>query len=278
MRVIQTTTVDPQWETGSGRRYHAQSPMSFCAALMALPLCVVAAPAAQAQQAIKLTIIDGYPPRGAVGEGADRLFHAGSEQAARQTATNTRSIGSRPSAARSPSRAASWTPSRTSSATSAWSPPCSTQANCRSTTCPITRRSRPATLYLVGKVIDEFDRQISGLPEAVRRPEPDPAHQYSSPSTITASSPRMKSKVSTTSRVSSSTRRDRTRFTSSQSAPSASLGSLLSVRQPSQNRRRPTAAIIWPEATITFKIGEVAPNYLETDFGTGVNKAITSQH
>lgn len=33
--------------------------------------------------------------------------------------------------------------------------------------------------------------------------------------------------------------------------------------------------IIWPEATITFKIAEVAPNYLETDFGTGVNKSLT---
>ncbi|MCF8476747.1 MAG: C4-dicarboxylate TRAP transporter substrate-binding protein [Pseudolabrys sp.] len=32
---------------------------------------------------------------------------------------------------------------------------------------------------------------------------------------------------------------------------------------------------IWPEATITFKIAEVAPNYLETDFGTGVNKSLT---
>jgi C4-dicarboxylate-binding protein DctP len=34
-------------------------------------------------------------------------------------------------------------------------------------------------------------------------------------------------------------------------------------------------AIIWMEAAITFKIGEVAPNYLKADFGTGVNKAIT---
>lgn len=34
-------------------------------------------------------------------------------------------------------------------------------------------------------------------------------------------------------------------------------------------------AIIWMEAAITFKIGEVAPHYLKTDFGTGVNKAIT---
>jgi len=33
--------------------------------------------------------------------------------------------------------------------------------------------------------------------------------------------------------------------------------------------------IIWPEAMITFKIAEVAPNYLETDFGTGVNKSLT---
>jgi len=32
--------------------------------------------------------------------------------------------------------------------------------------------------------------------------------------------------------------------------------------------------IIWPEATITFKIFEVAPYYLKTDFGTGVNKSI----
>ena len=34
-------------------------------------------------------------------------------------------------------------------------------------------------------------------------------------------------------------------------------------------------AIIWMEAAITFKIGEVAPHYLKSDFGTGVNKAIT---
>lgn len=33
--------------------------------------------------------------------------------------------------------------------------------------------------------------------------------------------------------------------------------------------------IIWPEATITFKIAEVAPHYLETNFGTGVNKSLT---
>ncbi len=33
--------------------------------------------------------------------------------------------------------------------------------------------------------------------------------------------------------------------------------------------------IIWPEATITFKIADVAPHYLETDFGTGVNKSLT---
>jgi TRAP-type C4-dicarboxylate transport system substrate-binding protein len=33
--------------------------------------------------------------------------------------------------------------------------------------------------------------------------------------------------------------------------------------------------IIWPEATITFKIAEVAPHYFETDFGTGVNKSLT---
>jgi len=33
--------------------------------------------------------------------------------------------------------------------------------------------------------------------------------------------------------------------------------------------------IIWPEATITFKIAEVAPHYLETHFGTGVNKSLT---
>jgi C4-dicarboxylate-binding protein DctP len=33
--------------------------------------------------------------------------------------------------------------------------------------------------------------------------------------------------------------------------------------------------LIWPEATITFKIAEVAPYYLETDFGTGVNKSLT---
>jgi TRAP-type C4-dicarboxylate transport system substrate-binding protein len=35
------------------------------------------------------------------------------------------------------------------------------------------------------------------------------------------------------------------------------------------------ATVIWPEATITFKLVEVAPNYLETDFGTGVNKSVT---
>jgi len=33
--------------------------------------------------------------------------------------------------------------------------------------------------------------------------------------------------------------------------------------------------VIWPEATITFKLAEVAPYYMETDFGTGVNKSIT---
>jgi len=33
--------------------------------------------------------------------------------------------------------------------------------------------------------------------------------------------------------------------------------------------------IIWPEATITFKLYEVAPYYFETDFGTGVNKSVT---
>ena len=33
--------------------------------------------------------------------------------------------------------------------------------------------------------------------------------------------------------------------------------------------------VIWPEATITFKLVEVAPYYLETDFGTGVNKSVT---
>ena len=33
--------------------------------------------------------------------------------------------------------------------------------------------------------------------------------------------------------------------------------------------------VIWPEATITFKLFEVAPYYMETDFGTGVNKSIT---
>ena len=35
------------------------------------------------------------------------------------------------------------------------------------------------------------------------------------------------------------------------------------------------ATVIWPEATITFKLVEVAPYYLETDFGTGVNKSVT---
>ena len=34
-------------------------------------------------------------------------------------------------------------------------------------------------------------------------------------------------------------------------------------------------AIIWMEAAITFKIGEVAPHYLQAGFGTGVNKAVT---
>jgi TRAP-type C4-dicarboxylate transport system substrate-binding protein len=33
--------------------------------------------------------------------------------------------------------------------------------------------------------------------------------------------------------------------------------------------------VIWPEATITFKLVEVAPYYLETDFGTGVNKSVS---
>jgi TRAP-type C4-dicarboxylate transport system substrate-binding protein len=33
--------------------------------------------------------------------------------------------------------------------------------------------------------------------------------------------------------------------------------------------------IIWPEAMITFKLFEVAPYYLKTDFGTGVNKSIS---
>ncbi|MCG6876984.1 MAG: C4-dicarboxylate TRAP transporter substrate-binding protein [Betaproteobacteria bacterium] len=33
--------------------------------------------------------------------------------------------------------------------------------------------------------------------------------------------------------------------------------------------------VIWPEATITFKLVEVAPYYMETDFGTGVNKSVT---
>ena len=33
--------------------------------------------------------------------------------------------------------------------------------------------------------------------------------------------------------------------------------------------------VTWPEATITFKLAEVAPYYLETDFGTGVNKSLT---
>jgi TRAP-type C4-dicarboxylate transport system substrate-binding protein len=33
--------------------------------------------------------------------------------------------------------------------------------------------------------------------------------------------------------------------------------------------------IIWPEATITFKLVEVAPYYLKTDFGTGVNKSVS---
>ena len=33
--------------------------------------------------------------------------------------------------------------------------------------------------------------------------------------------------------------------------------------------------IVWPEATVTFKLYEVAPYYLKTDFGTGVNKSVT---
>ncbi len=33
--------------------------------------------------------------------------------------------------------------------------------------------------------------------------------------------------------------------------------------------------VIWPEATITFKLVEVAPYYMEADFGTGVNKSVT---
>lgn len=32
--------------------------------------------------------------------------------------------------------------------------------------------------------------------------------------------------------------------------------------------------LTWPEASITFKLVEVAPYYMETDFGTGVNKSI----
>jgi TRAP-type C4-dicarboxylate transport system substrate-binding protein len=34
-------------------------------------------------------------------------------------------------------------------------------------------------------------------------------------------------------------------------------------------------AIIWPEAAITFKFAEITPYYFETDFGTGVNKSLT---
>ena len=33
--------------------------------------------------------------------------------------------------------------------------------------------------------------------------------------------------------------------------------------------------IIWPEAAITFKFAELTQHYLETDFGTGVNKSLT---
>ncbi len=33
--------------------------------------------------------------------------------------------------------------------------------------------------------------------------------------------------------------------------------------------------VVWPEAMITFKIAEVAPHYFKTDFGTGVNKSVT---
>jgi TRAP-type C4-dicarboxylate transport system substrate-binding protein len=33
--------------------------------------------------------------------------------------------------------------------------------------------------------------------------------------------------------------------------------------------------IVWPEATVTFKLFEVTPYYLKTDFGTGVNKSVT---
>jgi TRAP-type C4-dicarboxylate transport system substrate-binding protein len=32
--------------------------------------------------------------------------------------------------------------------------------------------------------------------------------------------------------------------------------------------------IVWPEAVITFKLYEVTPYYLKTDFGTGVNKSV----
>lgn len=52
------------------------------------------------------------------------------------------------------------------------------------------------------------------------------------------------------------------------------LGSLLSYSN--QIKTGVTdGCITWPEAAITFKIAEVAPNYLETDFGTGVNKSLT---
>ncbi|MGE0563297.1 MAG: C4-dicarboxylate TRAP transporter substrate-binding protein [Pseudolabrys sp.] len=33
--------------------------------------------------------------------------------------------------------------------------------------------------------------------------------------------------------------------------------------------------IIWPEAAITFKFAELTQHYFETDFGTGVNKSVT---
>jgi C4-dicarboxylate-binding protein DctP len=34
-------------------------------------------------------------------------------------------------------------------------------------------------------------------------------------------------------------------------------------------------AVIWLESAITFKINEVAPHYLQTNFGTGVNKSLS---
>ena len=205
--------------------------------------------------------------------------HSGSRTSASPpTATNTRSNGSRPSAARSPSRAASCDAIKNEPRRHRrWSPPCSTRRNCRSTTCRITRRS--------------LQPQSDPGRQDHRRSRPTSFRRSRSSSTdqnqillTSYSLDRQLRHLRTKNRrqghrrpqgSEDQRRRGRTRSTSSRSARSASLGSLLTYANHDQDRRRPTAAIIWPEATITFKIAEVAPNYLETDFGTGVNKSLT---